>query len=75
MPVFAKKVTDVFVPCFSPEGASQDIEKSLEEQLKVSSLICTTIETSSDTCACISIFLTMMTFRVLITQRHGQVGL
>jgi hypothetical protein len=53
LPVIAKKAKrmSLFVSRFSPEVTAQDIEKSLEDQLKISSLTCTRLKTKFSTYA------------------------
>jgi hypothetical protein len=47
LPVIAKKAKSMslFVSCFSPEVTAQDIEKLLQDQLKISSLTCIRLKT------------------------------
>jgi hypothetical protein len=53
LPVIAKKVKrmSLFVSRFSPEVTAQDMEKSLQDQLKISSLTCTRLKTKFSTYA------------------------
>jgi hypothetical protein len=58
LPVIAKKekCTSLFVSHFRPEVTAQDIEKSLEDQLKLSSFTCTRLKTKFSTYASFDIF-------------------